>query len=133
MKLTVGQIIGRALKAYGVPYITAIPGHGNWNLLDAFHDKEATVPVIQPMHEQCAVHIADGHYRATEKPIAAIASIGPGAANTVMGMANAMNDSTAFLVITGSAATHMRGHGVVQEPDRGNVPDFVRVTANVAH
>lgn len=35
---TVGHLIGRALKAYGVPYITGLPGHGNWNLIDAFND-----------------------------------------------------------------------------------------------
>ncbi len=85
MKLTVGQIIGKALKAYGVPYITGLPGHGNWNLLDAFNDKGSDVPVVQVMHEQAAVHIADAHYRVTGQPIAACTSIGPGAANTVMG------------------------------------------------
>ena len=31
MKLTVGQLIGKALKAYGVPYVTGLPGHGNWS------------------------------------------------------------------------------------------------------
>ncbi len=52
MQLTAGHIIGRALKAYGVPYITALPGHGNWNLLDAFNDEVANVPIIQTMHER---------------------------------------------------------------------------------
>ncbi len=128
---TVGHLIGKALKAYGVPYITGLPGHGNWNLLDAFNDAGSDVRVIQTMHEQAAVHIADAHYRATGQPIAACTSIGPGAANTVMGLANAHCDSTALLLITGAAATHMRGHGVMQEMDRENVPDFTKVTANV--
>ena len=65
MKLTVGHVIGTALKAYGVPYITGLPGHGNWNLLDAFNDAGSDVPVVQVMHEQAAVHIADAHYRVT--------------------------------------------------------------------
>ena len=128
---TVGHIIGRALKAYGVPYITGLPGHGNWNLLDAFHDPGSDVPVVQTMHEQAAVHIADAHYRVTGQPIAACTSIGPGAANTIMGLANAHCDSTALLLITGAASTHMRGHGVMQEMDRENVPDFVSVTSHV--
>jgi acetolactate synthase I/II/III large subunit len=64
----------------------------------------------------------------TGQPIAACTSIGPGAANTVMGLANAHCDSTALLLITGSASTHMRGHGVMQEMDRENTPDFVNVT-----
>jgi acetolactate synthase I/II/III large subunit len=131
MKLSVGHVIGKALKAYGVPYITGLPGHGNWNLLDAFNDKGSDVPVVQVMHEQAAVHIADAHYRVTGQPIAACTSIGPGAANTVMGLANAYCDSTALLLLTGSASTHMRGHGVMQEMDRENVPDFLQVTRAV--
>jgi predicted acetyltransferase len=114
-----------------VPYITALPGHGNWNLLDAFNDDVAKVPIIQTMHEQGAVHIADAHYRVTGEPIAVCTSIGPGAANTVMGLANAHCDSTALLLITGSASTHMRGHGVMQEMDRENTPDFINVTRPV--
>lgn len=131
MKLTVGHILGKALKAYGVPYITGLPGHGNWNLLDAFNDPGSDVPVVQVMHEQAAVHIADAHYRVTGQPIAACTSIGPGAANTVMGLANAHCDSTALLLISGSASTHMRGHGVMQELDRENVPDFLSVSKAV--
>lgn len=131
MKFTVSHLIGKALKAYGVPYITGLPGHGNWNLLDAFNDKGSDVPVVQVMHEQAAVHIADAHYRVTGQPIAACTSIGPGAANTVMGLANAHCDSTALLLLSGSASTHMRGHGVMQEMDRENVPDFLQVTRSV--
>ncbi len=128
---SVGHIIGRALKAYGVPYITGLPGHGNWNLIDAFNDPGSDVPVIQTMHEQAAVHIADAHYRVTGQPIAACTSIGPGSANTVMGLANAHCDSTALLLLTGAASTHMRGHGVMQEMDRENTPDFTKVSEHV--
>lgn len=128
---TVGHLIGRALKAYGVPYITGLPGHGNWNLIDAFNDPGSDIPVIQTMHEQAAVHIADAHYRVTGSPIAACTSIGPGAANTVMGLANAHCDSTSLLLLTGAASTHMRGHGVMQEMDRENTPDFTKVTEHV--
>ena len=118
MRLTVGQIIGKALKAYGAPYVTGLPGHGNWSMIDAFNDPISKLPFIQVMHEQSAVHIADAHYRVTGQPIAACVSIGPGATNTIIGLATAHCDSTALLLITGSAATHMRGHGVMQELDR---------------
>src|ERR1700757_3873689 len=131
MQLTVGQIIGKALKAYGVPYVTGLPGHGNWSMIDAFHDPVSKMPFIQVMHEQNAVHIADAHYRVTGQPIAACTSIGPGATNTVIGLATAHCDSTALLLITGSAATHMRGHGVMQELDRVASPDFPHVAAAV--
>jgi acetolactate synthase-1/2/3 large subunit len=83
------------------------------------------------MHEQSAVHIADAHYRATGQPIAACTSIGPGATNTIIGLATARCDSTALLLITGSAATHMRGHGVMQELDRFASPDFPHIAAPV--
>jgi acetolactate synthase-1/2/3 large subunit len=131
MKLTVGQIIGKALRAYGVPYVTGLPGHGNWSLIDAFNDPVSKLPMIQVFHEQSAVHIADAHYRVTGQPIVATTSIGPGATNTVIGLATAHCDSTALLLITGSAATHMRGHGVMQEMDRVASPDFPHIAAAV--
>jgi acetolactate synthase-1/2/3 large subunit len=131
MQLTVGQIIGKALKAYGVPYVTGLPGHGNWSMIDAFNDPVSRLPFIQVMHEQSAVHIADAHYRATGQPICACTSIGPGATNTIIGLATAHCDSTALLLITGSAATHMRGHGVMQELDRFASPDFPHIVAPV--
>ncbi len=131
MRLTVGQIVGKALKAYGVPYVAGLPGHGNWSMIDAFHDRVSQLPFIQVMHEQSAVHIADAHYRVTGQPIAACTSIGPGATNTIIGLATAHCDSTALLLITGSAATHMRGHGVMQELDRFASPDFPHIAAPV--
>lgn len=131
MRLTVGQIIGKALKAYGVPYVTGLPGHGNWSMIDAFHDPVSSLRFVQVMHEQSAVHIADAHYRVTGQPIAACTSIGPGATNTIIGLATAHCDSTALLLITGSAATHMRGHGVMQELDRFASPDFPHLAAPV--
>src|SRR5271157_6016683 len=100
MQLTVGQIIGKALKAYGVPYVTGLPGHGNWSMIDAFNDPVSKLRFIQVMHEQSAVHIADAHYRVTGQPIAACTSIGPGATNTIIGLATAYCDSTALLLIT---------------------------------
>src|SRR2546428_308736 len=131
MQLTVGQIIGKALKAYGVPYVTGLPGHGNWSMIDAFNDPVSKLPFIQVMPEQSAVHIADAHSRVTGQPIVACTSIGPGATNTIIGLATAHCDSTALLLITGSAATHMRGHGVMQELDRFASPDFPHIVAPV--
>jgi acetolactate synthase-1/2/3 large subunit len=131
MQLTVGQIIGKALKVYGAPYVTGLPGHGNWSIIDAFNDPVSKLPFIQVMHEQSAVHVADAHYRVTGQPIAALTSIGPGATNTIIGLATAYCDSTALLLITGSAATHMRGHGVMQELDRFASPDFPHIATPV--
>jgi acetolactate synthase-1/2/3 large subunit len=131
MRVTTGQILARCLKQYGVPLVAGIPGHGNWSMLDALNDQGCDVPFIQVFHEQSAIHLADAYYRATGVPCAASTSIGPGAMNTVIGLATAYADSTAVLLLTGSAATHMRGHGVMQELDRYGLNDFSDVAAPV--
>lgn len=131
MAQTVGQVVAKSLKRYGVPYVVGLPGHGNWSLLDALNDEASSLPFIQVMHEQSGAHIADSHFRVTGQPVCACTSIGPGATNTVIGLATASCDSTAFLLITGSAATHMRGHGVMQELDRYHAPDFPHVAKAV--
>lgn len=127
MKLTGGQIIAQTLKNYGVEYIAGIPGHGAWVMLDAFLEPDSTIPFVQVFHEQSAVHLADGYYRATGRPMAAMTSIGPGAANAVMGMATAYADSTAVILFTGGPLNHMNGHGVMQELERKRDNDFPSV------
>ena len=89
MKLTGGQIIGAAMKNYGIEYVAGIPGHGCWSMVDAFLEPGSEIDVIQVFHEQSAVHVADGYYRASGKPMAAFTSIGPGATNTIIGLATA--------------------------------------------
>lgn len=131
MKLTGGQIVAKALKAYGVQYVAGIPGHGCWSLMDAFMEPGTELPFIQVMHEQSAVHMADGYYRASGRPMAAMTSIGAGASNTIIGLATAFADSTATVLITGAPATHMAGHGVMQELDRYHSNDFPRVVEGV--
>ncbi len=132
MKLTGGQIIAKSLKTYGVSHVAAIPGHGCWAMLDAFLQDGSQIPVIQVMHEQCAVHLADGYYRASGRPMASMASIGPGACNTVVGMATCLADSTATILFTGGPATHMRGHGVMQELERHRTNFFPQVISGVS-
>jgi acetolactate synthase I/II/III large subunit len=130
-KLTGGEVIGRALSAYGVQYAAGIPGHGAWGMLDGLMQPGAELPVVQVFHEQAAVHLADGYYRASGKPMAAFTSVGPGAANTVMGLATAFADSTSLICFTGAPPTHMIGHGTMQELDRHHANDFSQVTRPV--
>ena len=127
MKLTGGQIVAHALKEYGVEYVAGIPGHGIWSVTDALLDEDVNIPFIQVFHEQSAVHIADGYYRVTGRPMAAMTSIGAGASNTVIGMATAYTDSTSVLLITGGPPTHMRGHGLLQELERFTANDFPKI------
>lgn len=127
MPKTVSQVIAKALKSYDVPFVAGIPGHGNWSMTDAFHRSEDAPRFVQVMHEQSATHMADACFRLTGKPGAVCASVGPGAANTLMGLATAYADSSACLALTGAVATHMRGNGVMQSLDRKHAPDFPRL------
>jgi acetolactate synthase-1/2/3 large subunit len=131
MKLTGGQIVARALKEYGVEYIAGVPGHGIWSLFDAFLEKESHIPFIQTMHEQSAVHLADGYFRASGRPMACSTSIGPGATNTIIGLATCYLDSIPAFYVSGGPATHMKGHGVMQEIERQQENAFPRITEQV--
>ena len=91
MLLTGGQIVAESLARQGVPYLVGIPGHGCLALLDAFLGRD-DIRVLQVRHEQAAVHLADGYARVTGRPLAVYTSIGPGAANTVVGLASAKAD-----------------------------------------
>lgn len=123
-QLTGGEIVGRALTNYGVTQAAGIPGHGVWSLLDGLLQEGSRVPMLQVFHEQSAVHMADGYWRSSGRPMAALTSIGPGAANTIMGLATAFADSVSLLAISGGPATHMRGHGIMQELDRHEANGF---------
>jgi acetolactate synthase-1/2/3 large subunit len=126
-RLSGAQIIVEYLVRQDVPYAVGIPGHGSWALTDALLDRADAVRTIQVMHEQSAVHLADGYYRVTGRPLLAFTSIGPGAMNTVIGMATAYVDSTSVALMTGSVHTYMRGHGVLQELERRHAADNPRV------
>ena len=125
-RLTGAQIIAEYLARQGVTHAAGIPGHGVWTLTDALLDCPQ-IRSVQVMHEQSAAHLADGFYRASGKPMLAFTSIGPGATNTVIGMATAYVDSTAIALFTGSAHTYMRGHGLLQELERRHAADNPRI------
>jgi acetolactate synthase I/II/III large subunit len=127
MKLTGGEIVAEHLIAEGVPYVVGIPGHGCLGLADAFIGRRDRIRLLQVMQEVGGVHLADGYYRAGGRPLAVFTSIGPGAINTAIGAATAFVDSTPVLIVTGSAHTHMRGKGLLQEMERSRDDDFERV------
>ncbi|HXT35160.1 MAG TPA: thiamine pyrophosphate-binding protein, partial [Chloroflexota bacterium] len=108
MRMTGGQIIAEYLIREGVPYLFGVSGHGITSLLDAFVDRRGEIEVVQAIHEQGAAHMADAYYRVSGKVCGVFTSIGPGAANTAMGIANAYIDSIPILLMTGSVHTHMR-------------------------
>jgi acetolactate synthase-1/2/3 large subunit len=125
-RLSGAQIIVEYLVKRGVRHAAGIPGHGCWTLTDALLDCPS-IRTVQVMHEQSAVHLADGYYRASGEPMLAFTSIGPGATNTVIGMATAYVDSTAVALFTGSPHTYLRGHGLLQELERRHTADNPRL------
>jgi len=127
VRLTGGQIVAEYLVREGMPYLFGVPGHGNTALVDAFVDQRDKIRLIQAIHEQGAAHMADAYYRVARKVCGVFTSIGPGAANTAMGVANAYIDSIPLLLITGSVHTYMRGRGVLQELERTHWANFARM------
>jgi len=125
--MTGGQIIADYLISEGMPYLFGVSGHGNTALIDAFVDRRDKISVIQAIHEQGAAHMADAFYRVARRICGVFTSIGPGAANTAMGVANAYIDSIPLLLLTGSVHTYMRGRGVLQELERTHWANFPRM------
>lgn len=119
-----GEYIVDFLIREEIPYIFGICGHGNVGLLDALYDRQDEIGLVSPRHEQVAGHMADVYYRVTHKPVATLASIGPGSANMPMSLANAFMDSSGILALTANAPTQQAGRGAFQEMYRHHPADF---------
>ncbi|MFW9895011.1 MAG: thiamine pyrophosphate-binding protein [Candidatus Thorarchaeota archaeon] len=128
-KYTGGEIIAKYLIKEGVKYVIGIPGHGNLALTDAVYKDQDKITLIQSKQEMSAVHMAIGYYRITKQPLCVFTSIGPGAINTAIGIADAYVDSMPVLVLTGDTHVHMRGKGVLQEIERKRDSDMYRIQA----
>jgi len=116
MKVTGAQAIVKSLQAEGVEVVFGYPGGVVLPLFDALYEAEG-IRVILTRHEQGAAHAADAYARVTGKTGVVIVTSGPGAANTVTGIANAYMDSVPLVVITGQVATHVLGTDAFQETD----------------
>ncbi|WP_429885051.1 biosynthetic-type acetolactate synthase large subunit [Geoalkalibacter halelectricus] len=115
MKLTGSQILLECLQREGVDTIFGYPGGAVINIYDDLFD--SPINHILTRHEQAAVHAADGYARATGKVGVALATSGPGATNTVTGIATAYMDSIPLVVITGQVPTPLIGNDAFQEAD----------------
>ncbi len=124
---TGGEIITKYLIKEGMKYVIGIPGHGNLPLVDAFYRNRDKLQLIQPKTENAGIHLAVGYFRITGKPLCVFTSIGPGAMNTAIGLADAFVDSFPVLCITGTTHIHMRGKGVLQEIERKRDSDMISV------
>ena len=126
-RYTGSEIISKYLIKEGVKHVIGIPGHGCLPLVDAFFRDQDKLQLIQPKQEMAGVHLAVGYYRITGNPLVVFTSIGPGAINTAIGMADAYVDSMPVLVITGDTHVHMRGKGVLQEIERERDSNMPRI------
>jgi acetolactate synthase-1/2/3 large subunit len=115
MKLTGAQIFFECLKAEGVDTIFGLPGGAVIDLYDEMpkHD----IRHILVRHEQGAAHMADGYARATGRVGVCLVTSGPGATNTVTGIATAYMDSIPIVVFTGQVPTPLIGNDAFQEAD----------------
>ena len=117
MKLSGSQIILKVLKEKGIDTLFGYPGGAVIPFFDALYDELNYFEVYRPAHEQNGVHAADGYARSTGKLGVFIATSGPGATNTITGIANAYMDSVPLLIICGQVANALIGKDSFQEVD----------------
>jgi acetolactate synthase-1/2/3 large subunit len=116
MKMNGARIMLECLKKEGVDTVFGYPGGTVINIYDElFSFKE--IRHILPRHEQAGTHAADGYARATGRVGVALATSGPGATNTVTGIATAYMDSIPIVIITGQVPTPLIGNDAFQEVD----------------
>ena len=115
MKLTGAQIFFECLKAEGVEVIFGLPGGAVIDIYDEM--PKHNIRHILVRHEQGATHMADGYARASGKVGVCLVTSGPGATNTVTGIATAYCDSIPIVVFTGQVPTALIGNDAFQEAD----------------
>lgn len=119
--LTGGEILMRSLVAHGVTTLFGYPGGAIMPVFDALYDYRDQLNHILVRHEQGAVHAAEGYARVSRKVGVCLVTSGPGATNTVTGIADAMLDSTPLVVITGQVSASLLGTDAFQECDVVNM------------
>ena len=115
MKKNGAQIIVECLKKEGVDTLFNYPGGAILPLFDELSN--APFRQILVRHEQAAVHAADGYARASGKVGVVLVTSGPGATNTVTGIATAFMDSIPVVILTGQVPTLLIGNDAFQEAD----------------
>ena len=114
--LSGGQALLRALADEGVELMFGYPGGAALHIYDAVYQQDR-VEHILVRHEQGATHAADGYARATGRPGVVLVTSGPGATNTLTGIATAHMDSVPLVVISGQVKSHLIGTDCFQETD----------------
>lgn len=115
--ITGGEALMRALEHQGVNTIFGYPGGSIMPVFDALFDHQDTLNHILVRHEQGAAHAAQGYARVSGEVGVCLVTSGPGATNTITGIADAMIDSTPIVVIAGQVGTAFLGTDAFQEVD----------------
>lgn len=119
--ITGSEALMRSLLNEGVKTLFGYPGGAIMPVYDALYNHRHELNHILVRHEQAAVHAAQGFARVSGEVGCVIVTSGPGATNTITGVADAMIDSTPLVVICGQVATSMLGTDAFQEVDVVNV------------
>lgn len=117
MRLKGSEIVMESLLREGVDTIFGYPGGAVIPLYDAYTKYRERIRHILTSHEQGASHAADGYARSSGRVGVCIATSGPGATNTVTGIATAYADSVPMVIITGQVASSLLGRDSFQEVD----------------
>jgi len=115
MKLTGAETIVKCLEEQGVEVMFGFPGGVIIDLFDELEKSSITNVLVR--HEQAAVHAADAYGRVKGEVGVALVTSGPGATNTVTGIASAYLDSIPIVVLTGQVPTALIGNDAFQEVD----------------
>ena len=114
--LTGAQITVQTLKVLGVDRIFGYPGSAVLDVYDEL-SKQSTVRHYLVRHEQAAVHCAEGYAKLTGRVGVVLVTSGPGATNTLTGIANAHFDGTPLVILTGQIDKSLLGKNSFQEVD----------------
>lgn len=116
-KITGSEALLKSLIAEGVDTIFGYPGGAIIPVYDYLYDYQDKLKHVLVRHEQGATHAAQGYARVSGKVGVTLVTSGPGATNTLTGIADAMMDSTPLVVITGQVASPLLGTDAFQEID----------------
>lgn len=114
--MTGSEIFFECLRREKVEYIFGYPGGAVLKIYEKLYDIDFLEHILV-RHEQGAAHAAEGYARVTGKPGVVLVTSGPGATNTVTGIADAYMDSIPMVVFTGQVASHLIGNDAFQEAD----------------
>ncbi|MBQ1973680.1 MAG: biosynthetic-type acetolactate synthase large subunit [Paraprevotella sp.] len=116
-RITGAEALMRALVNENVSTLFGYPGGSIMPVYDALYDYKEQLNHVLVRHEQGATHAAQGYARVSGKVGVALVTSGPGATNTITGIADAMLDSTPLVVICGQVSTALLGSDAFQECD----------------